>query len=252
MEKLNIIEKVPFLLGLASALILALSITYDYGFLVWLGLSYSEVPSTLSDHLRSSLIWLPSAVVGFFFIMTIELFNRRIEQGMTEEEIISSSSTPGFTAWFRDSPKYPIYAFAFFAPITPFLDIDFPLQAWMFAVIILWFIFHRFLFNHPRIIERLNYLLYLATRYVPALGIFVLFSGAIAAEKLPEGKEFIFETSKETIHGVLARSYENHYLIWSKEQDDMMIISASRVNRYYPAPEKSNNSSKKDADLPPL
>ena len=51
-------------LSIVSAALLALSVIYDYFFLRSLGLSFAEVPTTISDHLRSAVIWLP--VLGIF------------------------------------------------------------------------------------------------------------------------------------------------------------------------------------------
>ena len=49
----------------ASGLALVLSVLYDYCFLLALGLSLAEVPTTIADHVRSAIIWAP-AVLGVF------------------------------------------------------------------------------------------------------------------------------------------------------------------------------------------
>ncbi len=49
------------------------SVCYDYGFLSSLNLSFSDVPSTLSDHTRSALQWMPSVILGLFLAFAFEL-----------------------------------------------------------------------------------------------------------------------------------------------------------------------------------
>ena len=49
-------------LTFVTAAILALSVTYDFFLLHALSLTFAEVPTTIADHVRSAIIWLP--VVG--------------------------------------------------------------------------------------------------------------------------------------------------------------------------------------------
>lgn len=150
------LDKLPTLISVFAAFIVSLSVVYDYGFFYILGTSFSEMPTTLSDHLRSSLTWIPSTTILLFVVVVFEMLTRRIEQGMTEEEIIQSSPTPKFTAWFRDSPKYPAIVLALLLPLTLWLnpDLSKQLQLWQFSLIIIWFFVHPFLFGHERIIQR--------------------------------------------------------------------------------------------------
>lgn len=47
-----------------STVLLVLSVTYDYTYLLALGLSFADVPTVIGDHVRSAIIWSPSLVVG--------------------------------------------------------------------------------------------------------------------------------------------------------------------------------------------
>ena len=49
--------------ALAVALGFVLSVGYDYGYLMILGLNFQDIPSTISDHIRTALIWLPVAMM---------------------------------------------------------------------------------------------------------------------------------------------------------------------------------------------
>jgi len=117
------INKLPSLISVFGVLILSLSIVYDYGYFWVFGISFSELPTTFTDHMRSSLVWTPYAFMMIFVVFINELFQRRLEQGYTEEEIIVNSPNPKFTAWFRSSPMYLIAIIALFIPIIFFFDI---------------------------------------------------------------------------------------------------------------------------------
>ncbi|WP_396432955.1 hypothetical protein [Limnohabitans sp.] len=58
-------------LPIASAALLVMSVVHDYFYLQALGLEFSELPTTISDHLRSAIVWLPglgiAMAVGFLF-----------------------------------------------------------------------------------------------------------------------------------------------------------------------------------------
>lgn len=54
-------------LGVVSAVLLTLSVLYDYFYLKALGLSFSDVPTTITDHLRSAIIWMPALGIFTFF-----------------------------------------------------------------------------------------------------------------------------------------------------------------------------------------
>lgn len=91
-------------IGILTAITLCLSVIFDWGYLEALGLSFTDVPTTIADHVRDALLWVPailSAVLGYTLL---ELMSRRIEHGLTEEELINQSRSPKRTAWLRRSP----------------------------------------------------------------------------------------------------------------------------------------------------
>lgn len=154
---------------------LSLSVTYDYAFLLSLGISFAEAPTTMADHIRSSLVWIPGVVIVGFILFVIELFNVRVEQGMTEEELIKSSPYPQATATFRASPykliKY-VVLFVFFISILSNLLLGILPEKyvpaatqladrWLELTPIIWFLLHNFFFGHERIIERTSKQFYL-------------------------------------------------------------------------------------------
>lgn len=58
------IENISKRLPLASATLLVLSVIYDYFYLQALALSFSELSTTISDHIRSAIVWLPGLAIG--------------------------------------------------------------------------------------------------------------------------------------------------------------------------------------------
>jgi hypothetical protein len=239
----------PLLISILSVSVLVLSIVYDFGFLLILGTNFSEVPTTISDHLRSSLIWIPPVMIMVFFVYVLELFTRRIEQGKTEEELILESPAPKFMAWFRDSPKYPIIGFSLFVPISIYFDIELPLEAWLYSILIIWFILHNFFFHHPRIYSQTSREMYLCTRYLPAIFWFVMFSGVISGNKIREGSdnEFTFKLEKQVITANLIRTYEKYYLLWDNTEKKVKFLSSGKVISFQPSQKtKSNKKINKD------
>ena len=243
MKRTSILEKLPTLISIFSALVLTFSIVYDYGFFYILGVNFSEMPTTLSDHVRSSLTWIPNTMAMIFCVYVLELFNRRVEQGMTEDEIIQSSPMPKFTAWFRKSPNYLIIAVAIFVPITFFLDIELPLQAWQFSLIIIWFLMHNFFYSHERIRRETTLELYLVNRWLPAAIFFIAFQGAISANSIKSGvgNKYVFKLEKELVSGLLARSYDRSYLLWDKQKNEIKLLSSGKVISFKPKEKTESN-----------
>ena len=60
-------------IGLAVALGFVLSIAYDFGYLAALGLRFEDLPSTISDHVRTALLWLPFAIMMIMIPITLLL-----------------------------------------------------------------------------------------------------------------------------------------------------------------------------------
>lgn len=94
---------------MVAALLLVVSIFYDYSFLLAIGLSFDDIPSSLAEHVRSAILWAPKLLLTALFYFIIEMFLRRVEGGRSEEELIASSPNPRFTRAYRNSAdKLPV------------------------------------------------------------------------------------------------------------------------------------------------
>lgn len=92
----NWVEIASKFLVLGSAISLTLSVTYDWGYLLELGLTFQVVSTSISDHARSAVIWLPAmAATSFFgvvFWWWLETTERKKEpQALTSDQLIEES-----------------------------------------------------------------------------------------------------------------------------------------------------------------
>lgn len=137
------------LLPLFAALMLVASVAYDFSFLLALGLSLDEVPSGIAEHVRSALAWAPKVAISLALYAVVELFLRRTEGGLSEQEIIARSPKPEFTRKFRRSGGVVMWLGAIgTALLGPFFSTD---RGWMFfSFLVLWGTLAFTVLNHPR------------------------------------------------------------------------------------------------------
>ena len=67
--KEKLLDLVTKAIPLLAAISLVASVSYDFFFIDYLGLSFAEVPTTLSDHVRSSIVWIPLSIVTLGFAL---------------------------------------------------------------------------------------------------------------------------------------------------------------------------------------
>jgi hypothetical protein len=96
-------EQLGKFFGVAGSALLLLSVFYDFSFLASLGLSFAEIPTTISDHVRSAIVWVPPVGGMALVLYMYEMFMRRVEGGRTKEELIASFPRPRFMRAFRAS-----------------------------------------------------------------------------------------------------------------------------------------------------
>jgi hypothetical protein len=147
---LALVEQAGKAVAVIASLLLVVSVFFDYSFLLALGLSFDELPSSLSEHVRSAILWAPKLLLTGLAFLMYELFLRRVEGGKTEAELIASSPTPRFTRAFRKSGDLivPISG-TLGALFMPFLSSDFSWAYLLFAV--LWGFLSLSVVHHPRL-----------------------------------------------------------------------------------------------------
>lgn len=164
-------------IALAGTGCLVLSVIYDWGYLTALGLSFSSVPTSLSDHLRSALNWLPGALAYIAMGGIFELLTRRIEGGKTEAELVASSKRPKITRVFRIGADRAIVLLAEMAIVLwVMLGDRFRDGLWL-LIPIFWLNFSAWVIKHPGILDRTSRAILLAFAFAPAAAASVYFLG---------------------------------------------------------------------------
>lgn len=173
----SIIERVGKITTVIASLSLLFSVVYDWGFISAIGLQFSEVPTSVSDHVRSWLLWLPHVIIGLFAILIFELLTRRIERGMTEDEIIHSSSNPLRTEKRRRRPFFAAGILGVSLVVLWLLFGEFFQDGVHMGLIITWFMFSGWVFSHPTVRARYSEGFRLIVHWTPPIMIFFFHLG---------------------------------------------------------------------------
>lgn len=136
--------------GVVTAVLLVLSTAYDLSFLYAIGLTFEELPSTLADHVRSAIVWAPRALLYVAAFAVYEMLMRRIEKGLTEEELIARSRNPRFTRAFRRGPRI---LFSILIPLVIAVEFLFGTseQGLFFLALFVWGALSLSVVEHPRL-----------------------------------------------------------------------------------------------------
>lgn len=164
------------MLAVAGAGLLALSVAYDYFFLLALGLSFNSVPTSITDHVRSAIVWVPKVAIFVFGFAVYELIMRRVEGGLTEDDLVRRSPAPRFTKWFRRSADIGLLVMGAVTAVAGTL-LSTTLQGAFLGAMIVWGLLATSVVKHPRLGDkftplgaRLFVLVPLAVIYVASFG----------------------------------------------------------------------------------
>lgn len=218
--------------SLLSTFILVLSILHDYIFITAFDISFAELPTTLSDHLRSSLIWIPLVIflIGIsYFISTWRLLS---VNGISEEAYIKKFKRPilGFSLYNMDIIIFTVgiiimQRYYLKEEVNPLFSIIMP------GLCINYLIYKFIIKNkYNEIVSKIIFSL-LSTI------ILVIGLGRISVYSVKHGfsKEYTFQLEDNTTYqGILARSYEKVYMIWDKEKEKIQFIQSDKVVSFSP------------------
>lgn len=96
---LNTLDVVVKLSAITISIGFVISITYDYGYFMAFGLSFSDIPSTINDHLRNSLICIPYSASTILLWLLIKFLNDASEQTKTQQAAPKSMKI--VSAWWK-------------------------------------------------------------------------------------------------------------------------------------------------------
>lgn len=77
------LEQATKLFAVSASASLSLSVFYDYCFLQSLDLNFGDVSTTISDHVRSAIVWAPPVLVSLGIWAAVFFFNVRLDEAST-------------------------------------------------------------------------------------------------------------------------------------------------------------------------
>jgi len=252
-----------------AGLAFLVSMVFDIGYFKELGYPMSELPTTLSDHVRSSMNWVSWILVSISFTLFMELLTGKIEGGRSEEEIVSESPNPRKTYLFRRSPYYFILAICIMVVVLykifgGLFKIGLPLSSF-----IVWGSFASWAQSPRRIQERRSKALRMTIIILPAIGFLAYTSGQLVADYdmlTEEPTSRLHLASGEVQEVKVLRSMDKRFLIHHPKSPNVEFVSlgtVSKVERPHadidlldmfekaPAPQTDNATSSSDSDPAP-
>ena len=180
----SFLDTVAKMSGIAASMSLLLSIIYDYAYFNAINITFSDVPTSISDHLRTGLIWFPALFFGILMTTILELITLRFEKGMSEDEIISTSPDAQKTQKLRKAPSKLYTGLAGLMILTYILMGENFTHGLPIAFCIIWFRIAIWINNHPRIIQRRSKVVWHIIYWLPALIILIYGMGYSSGKKL--------------------------------------------------------------------
>lgn len=89
---LTVLENGAKSLTVLAAALLIISVFYDYSYLSAIGLTFNEIPSLTTEHVRSALLWGPSLIIVICSVAFRELLDWRIESSFADQLLTRESS----------------------------------------------------------------------------------------------------------------------------------------------------------------
>ena len=208
------------LVGVIASLSVIVSFIYEWGFFWALGISFSQAPTTITDHVQSWIIWLPRVIVIGILLLAYTLFFARVERGLTEEEMISASRKTRIekiiTKW---SNIFIIESCILFTILwLLFGDILFFLA--LLSLTVMWFVFIEWVFAKTKKSIRYSSFMEYFSLFAP-IAVFISFlmgamsTGVIRAEPSMSHRLVIDGKSgvREIVETELLRTFEKWLLI---------------------------------------
>lgn len=209
------------------------SLIYDWGFYGAINRSFSDIPTTISDHFRTGLLWFPYLLGLAFVYLAFEFQLQRLEKGLTEQEIIESTPNPVATRRFRERPYRLIVWIAPLGVVNFILMGDLIASLLPFAIFVLWITFADWCYSAPLIKVRRSAVAQAAFTLLPALGIVTYFTGYSAAvevaQKHPIEVAVTYSNDHRIVKGRLLRTLDRGVLILM-HSNSMMFIEWSAVS----------------------
>jgi len=244
--------KISEVIGILSGLSVILTIIYVYGFSKSSGIFLFRY-FTINDFLKISIEWLTPSLIGFLISILFYLFTKRVEKGLSEEEIALTSKNPIFTWKFRKFsdtvPLYLIVTIAIIYVILSLFNLVSPLKLysiWIIAGPFSWLIFISWYVKVPRLVKKWNSKYLILIIILPSIMLYSLFKGLYDGEKILSNKNnysytkiLLMRNSKE-MKGKIIFILNNYIIFIDKDSDSLRIFPPSRLKILQEMLKKSN------------
>jgi len=175
--------------------------------------------------------------------MIVELFLKRVEKGMTEEQIIKSSPLPNFTKWFRKGPDILIRVLAAILFVLYILFGQAFLGGAFFSFVVLWFLFFEWLLKRPKVLYRGSVALWAIVLALPPILVLIAGLGYSAGNSpLQSNREdrytLCLKNVSDPIQAKVVRFLEKGILFKSAPQLPTVFVKWDEVARIEKPPVK--------------
>ncbi len=234
----HILDLSAKVIALIASISLALSFLWDWAFFKACGLNFSQIPMSIEDHAQGVLMWAMPAVItggGLYFIGA--LLNARIQQGLTEEEIVKSSPNPSLAAARRRRPWIFMLAICVLVAVSYMLFGDlFFAGVWSVGIPGTWIVVANWLTSHPRIIQRRSAVVRVSIKGLPIILWYVFAAGYLSARSLldnsnPKQTIYLSGSSQSVIPAMVSRTFERGVLIEDKDTQHISFIPWPSIRR---------------------
>lgn len=229
----GLLERAATIVTVLATCTLVASVTYDWGFLSALGLSFGDVPTSLADHARSALVWLPGTALALFLIVAAELFTQRMDDGKTAADFPPPKGC--LSSFYVNGPRWLFYISG---PIFFLAAGEVALSFVVGLIGATWLVFSYWIVTHRVIGARMSWLARRTFYYGPAVAIYLFgmgWVGGVGALIGPADTAVIAGTPRQTVE--VLRQYEAGLLcreqsrISFRRWDSILVVNMNHARR---------------------
>jgi hypothetical protein len=225
METPKVLNSAPNIISFFVGMSVVISVVYEFAFFKTFGVSLSHLPSSISDHLKSSIDIYALAmflsvqlIIGLVWIVVLENNEYKKESHLGKRE-----------------SKIKIWIWIFFSSALYFwVSAQHPVESKFFLIRYLSLcstiltLFYLYKYELWAVFGRANSLVILAL-ILSVVGIFLL--GNYDAIRIKEGKGTRIEYAKSTSHDDLymVKSFSSHFVFWDRNKSQLIFVKVDNV-----------------------
>lgn len=229
------IISLPIIAGLVPGASLLVSVVHEWAYFSVINPDLIRL-MTISDYFSSILKWLPGTVIAMFVGYAALFITRRIEGGMTEEELISTSSAPRFTRLFRAASNNLLRLMVLVG--IPYAVITLPI--WMSSfigipILVAWVYLASWVTSHERLSGWMTRRMKMAFEWLPPLIIFIAMLGsseAAIALVAKKGDSEVILNSDTTMDVLLLRPLEVGLVVRQPETEKVIVLPWHKIAEF--------------------